>query len=90
MTMMKNSKFIKSSTIHGDAACLQGGNVGNRKIVYLPSKAACTLLLRFKLAEETLGRMEEEVVRGPPVDEGGLVRLININNEAPAPTSTGN
>ena len=63
-----------------------GGNVGNRKTVYLPSKAACTLLLRFRLAEETLGRMEEEVVRGPPVDEGGLVRLINSTSEAPAPT----
>jgi hypothetical protein len=89
---MKYSKIIKSSTIHGDAACLQGGggSVENRKTVYLPSKAACTLLLRFKLVEETLGRMEEEVVRGPPVDEGGLVRLINTNDEAPAPTSTGN
>jgi hypothetical protein len=54
---------------------------------YLPSKAAWTLLLRFKLEAETLGRIEE-VVKGPPVDEGGLVKLININsNEALAPNN---
>lgn len=55
-----------------------------QRTVYLPSKAASTLLLRFKLAEETLGRIEE-FVRGPPVDEGGLVKLINNSNEAPTP-----
>lgn len=42
--------------------------------------------MRFRLEEEALGRMEE-VVSGPPVDEGGLVKLINNSNEWLAPTA---
>lgn len=38
------------------------------------------------MEEEALGRMEE-VVSGPPVDEGGLVKLINNSNEWLAPTA---
>lgn len=49
--------------------------------VVLPSKAACTpLLVRFWLTGRT-----EETVKGPPVEDGGLVRLIERQAVASSP-----
>lgn len=45
--------------------------------VVLPSRAACILLLvRFWLTDGAAAGLTEETVKGPPVEDGGLVRLM--------------
>jgi hypothetical protein len=49
--------------------------------IILPSKAACTLLfaVRFWLTDDgAAAGLTEETVKGPPLEDGGFVRLMDI------------